>query len=160
MGTEPVCPAALCSLSDHGIHAPLGYLFGVSAGADSGNRNDASVFEPLHDGFLRGGGEAGHRHAHRDDRVYTLLDVGRIGAQVHAERIAGALSDFLNGSDHLLEGKSGGSQNPQPASVAHPDHQRRISHPPHARLHNRIANPEKLGRTRREGRGRRIHEMV
>ena len=88
--------AALTALHDDRVDAPLGDLLGVAARADRRHDDHAVVLE-LRD-LLAPGCERERRDPHPlgDQQVDPVVGVGRVGAQVDAERPVGALLDRVD----------------------------------------------------------------
>ena len=61
------------------------------------------VLELLHESLARRLGEARDAHALADDQLDPVVDVGLVGAQVHAERLVGALLHLVDRGPQLVE---------------------------------------------------------
>ncbi len=143
-GDRPGVPPALAALGDDGVHAPLGHLLGVAPGTHRGDDEQPRLLAACDQGRVGRLGEAGHPGPGLDHQLDALVDVGHVGAQVHAEGAARAPADLGDGGGQLVEVHGGRGQNAQPAGLGGGGHQPGARHPAHAGLHQRVADADPL----------------
>ena len=142
---RPHVPAALGPGGDHRVDAPGRHLLRVPARADRGDRDHPGVPQPADELLRRSLRERGHRHLLRDDQPDLLGRIGRVGAQVHAERRPGPLPDLIYCTTQFRGAHCCRGENAEPACGRNRRRQPRPGHVPHPGGHDGAGDAEQLG---------------
>ena len=134
--------AALGTLRDDRVDAPRRDLLRVTPRPDGGHDHHTRVLQLLHHRLARCLRERRDAHLDLDDVIDARVDVDRVGAQVHAERLVGRGLHLGNGLLHLREGHGCRGHDAEPARVRCGRSELGIGHPTHAGLHDRVADAE------------------
>ena len=137
--------AALAALDHHRVRAPAGHLLRVARGTDRRDHDDAGVLEPRDQVRLRGQGERRHLHPVPDQELAAFGCVAGVGAQVHPERLVGALLHLEDRALQLVVRHRGAGQDAEPAGVGGAGHQARPGDPAHPGLHDGVPHAGQLG---------------
>ena len=136
------------ALHEHRVDAPPEHLFGVTLRADRRYDEHAAVVQRLDEVFARRLSEARDLHALVDEQLHAVVDIGRVGTEVHAEWARRARLDVGDRVLQLAEVHGGAGEDPERTRLRGGRHQARARHPAHAGLHDRHVDPEEIAQAR------------